>query len=203
MKFIALIFLIASCSTHKKEVLVVDSNIYINKALGLKIEKPADWHYVTKQEHRDNLERAKYKSEDFRRLVIESARSPLYMISKYKEPHSDLNPSLKILLRLVGPEAMMFGIDQMSMAKRFSVRLKEQFENFEVTVKPVETTIGSEKAAYFQAKYIMDERYPAITEMWIIIKNNYMLMISSGSRIDEANGKREEIYNILNTLELF
>ena len=72
---------------------------YSNPTLGFSIRKPGSWHYLTAEQHRENLKRSDFADPKFKELVTRYARTPFLAITKYKEPHDDLNPSVQVNAR--------------------------------------------------------------------------------------------------------
>ena len=75
---------------------------YSNPTLGFSIRKPSSWHYLSAEQHRENLKRSDFSDPKFKELVTRYARTPFLAMTKYKEPYEDLNPSLRVNAREAG-----------------------------------------------------------------------------------------------------
>src|SRR5262249_28523885 len=77
-------------------------NIYKNSTLGFSIKKPASWHYVTAEQFQQNLTRIDLNDPKMKELMARYAQVPFFAITKHKEPHDDLNPSVRVNAREAG-----------------------------------------------------------------------------------------------------
>ena len=51
-------------------------DVYSNPTLGFSIRKPSSWHYLTADQHRENLKRSDFADPKFKELVTRYARTP-------------------------------------------------------------------------------------------------------------------------------
>jgi len=73
--------------------------LYENKTLGLSVQKPAGWFFATDKQKRENIARSKLNDAEFQSYVQKNSTAPIFMITKYRMPYDDLNPSVKITVR--------------------------------------------------------------------------------------------------------
>ena len=176
---------------------------YTNPTIGISITKPAEWHFVTAEQHQENLERVNMKDEQFRQYVLEHSRLPLVAMTKYPEPHDDLNPSLKINVRPLGSLPKE---EPVKILEAILPQLRRSFEGFSIEEGPRDTVLAGARTAYARFHYSLETQdstvFPTCSEIWIIPRTNHLLMIGAGTRQDEKNGKREEIAEILATLKI-
>jgi hypothetical protein len=178
-------------------------NTYKNPTVGLTLVKPADWHFMTAEQNAENLERTKLKDEQFQELVKKYASAPLVVITKYKEPYDDLNPSLKINMRPLGDFSAE---DPKTILTRATAPLKNALKDFKIVTAPKDTNVSGLKAAYAKFHYslgIPDGRsFPTCSEMWVVPRGKHFFLIGTGTRQDEKTGKREEIQKIVDSLKI-
>jgi hypothetical protein len=75
-------------------------NAFENKEVGVYIEKPSGWHFISKQSAIDNRSNVRLKDEDFQRKYVDSATAPLVAINKYEDPASreGISPTVQVLI---------------------------------------------------------------------------------------------------------
>jgi hypothetical protein len=178
-----------------------DTNTYSNPTLGISVTKPKDWHFATLEEHRENLGRATFKDEDFKKMVQKYSTTPVVVMMKYREPYDDVNPSFKINIKPLGnlpankPTAIL---------SLLVPTFEKNFKDFEMIVGPKEINVGKENAAYMKVNYNMEVeevgKFPVCSELWIITRGTHFYMLGAGTRQDEKTGKREEIQKILESI---
>lgn len=179
-----------------------NTEVLVNHTLGLEIAKPADWVNLSADANIKNLNRVFESDPEFQSLIAKYATSPIFAFTKFPEPLSDLNPSIKINAKPIG---QMGGKSATEFLSILVPMLSKALPELAVQQSPQDTIIGGKAAAYARFSYILavdENRYPTTSEMWIVPNGSYFLMIGAGTRQDEANGTREEIHSILNTLKI-
>lgn len=176
--------------------------IYSNETLGFAVTKPADWHYVTAEQARENLKRTEFATPEFKELVAKYSRTPFFAISKYKEPYDDLNPSFKVnvtnlgVLKEESPERMV---------ELVTANFPRMFKNYAVDEGPVATDVAGHPAGYMRVRYtleIAERDWPVASEIWVVPRGELLFLIGVGLRQDEKNGSRQEIRSIVETIRI-
>lgn len=192
--FAALIFGSISSQAQSPERIV-------NRTLGLELVKPADWQFLTAEANAENLQRLHTDDPEFPAAIARYASVPLVAFTKYAEPYPDLNPSFKINARPYGPFADRSAKELITL---ILPSLSRAFPDLKVEQAPLETVIDGQPAAYVRLTYTLvagQDRFPTTSELWIVPRQGYFLMIGAGTRQDEANGSREEIQSILSSFK--
>src|ERR1043165_3561826 len=78
----------------------VRATVVTSRALGIRVTRPAGWHTLTASEHEENLERVDM-NPDVRSRAINVSGTAL-IVTKFKEPYGNLNPSVEIDFRDAG-----------------------------------------------------------------------------------------------------
>ena len=173
---------------------------YSNPTLGVSVVKPPDWSVMRKLETLDNLPATNAK-EAVLKMVAKLVTVPLVILTKYKEPYDDINPTFTLDaihrydFNVSSPKAVVEAV-----AAEASVR----YEDMRIVQGPEETTVNGRDAGYVGFNYTMkvpDGRtFPVRGEIWVILRNPYVFLITAGTRQDEKTGTRDEIKGILNSL---
>ncbi len=173
----------------------------VNQTLGLEVTKPNDWQHLTAEANAENLRRLHTDDPEFQQAIAKYASAPVIAFTKYAEPYPDLNPSFKINVRPMGQFAGRSATEILSL---IVPSLARTFPDMKVEQPPQPTTVAGQPAAYVKIAYTLvagESRFPTTSEMWIVPKGSFFLMIGAGTRQDEANGTRAEIQSILSTLK--
>jgi hypothetical protein len=188
-------------STEVQEPVQAPSKISI-PSFGLSVAPLPGWHVVSAQENADNLRSLRMDDRQFQELAIRYANSPVVALSKYKEPYEDLNPSFKINVRPMG------GFNGRPPTEILAAALptfSRAFSDLKVQEGPKPTEVAGHDAAYARLAYTMragGAAFPTISELWIVPRGPIMLMIGTGTRADERNGKREEVRQFVDRLTI-
>lgn len=184
-------------------LLAADENVYHQPTLGITIIKPDAWHFITSEEVLQNLRKTQFEDELLEALVKKFPQKPIVTLTKYKEPYDDLNPSIKVNVK---PLRNLSASDPVSILKIASSNLRKAYSNLEYVTKPTETEFADMKAAYLCIDYdltLKDGRvFPTRSELWVIPRGKLFFMIGIGTRQDEKTGTREEVKNILETMQI-
>ncbi|MCW7468291.1 hypothetical protein [Leptospira kanakyensis] len=174
------------------------------KTFGISIDKPNGWFDVSAEDYSEHLKNIKTNDDEFTDLIKKHATIPFFAITKYKEPHDDLNPSIKINIKPAGnldlskPDMILKSITSV---------LESKFLNYKIIDEPKIVTINGKTCSFARFSYTLkiDEElsFETTSALWILPHNNQFFMIGAGFRTDEKNGKFEEIKKIINSIKLF
>ena len=180
-----------------------DENTYDNPGIGISVTKPADWHFGTVEDHRDNLRRMTYRDEEMGEYVREESTAPLVYMMKYPEPYDDLNPTFKVGIRPLGtiPNDQPTAVLTVLLAG-----FRRTLNELTVQAGPKDTTIDGLPAGYLRIHYDLVTTDSAVcsacSEVWIVPRDSCLLMIGAGTKQDDADSAREEIATILGSLRI-
>lgn len=175
---------------------------YSNQTLGFAVTKPADWHYVTAEQARENLKRTEFATPEFKELVAKYSRTPFFAISKYKEPYDDLNPSFKVNVTSLGA---LKDESPEKLAELVTANFPRMFKDYAVDEGPVATEVAGHPAGYMRIHYTLEisgRDWPVSSELWVVPRGELMFLIGVGLRQDEKTGSREEIRGIVETIRI-
>ena len=178
------------------------AELFTNPVLGLSIEKPADWHIVTAEANAENLKKAEIGSPEFQEAVRKYASVPLYAFSRYPEPHPDMNASVKVNTRPSGSFAGRTGQD---VIRALLPGLQRAMGDLKIITAPEPTMLGGKAAGHISMTYTLKaggSSFPAASELWVIPRGDYLIVVGAGYRPDEKTGDREAVLQIVNSLKL-
>ena len=175
---------------------------YKNSTLGFSIKKPASWQYLTAEQTKESLKRTDLNDPQMKELITRYARAPFFAIAKYKEPHDDLNPSIRVNAREAGN---LKGMAPEKIAEMTAAGLSRTFKDYSVVEGPVSTKISGHPAGYMKVNYTLEaggRSWPTTSEFWIVPRGDLLFIIGSGTRQDEKNGTRKEVRSIIASIKI-
>lgn len=180
-----------------------EPEVFNNPTAGLKLTKPASWHYVSAAQNLENIKAMKLSDEEFHAAMKKYAAAPLVAMTKHPEPFDDVNPSLKINIK---PFGGLKGRPPQDVVNLIVPQFQKVFKDFELVQPPMEVEVSGIKSAYARMNYTMEipdgRTFPITSELWIVPRGDYFFMIGAGTRQDERTGSREEIQGILRELKI-
>lgn len=174
---------------------------YHHAVLGFSITYPKSWSTISVDEYYNHLNTINLTTTEFNELLVKNARVPFFAITKFQEPYTDLNPSIKINTRPYGASK---GQSLDVILNMISGQFQKMFVDFSIVQAPTKMALGNQSCWYMRMNYALKapdgKVYPTCSELYLIDKVDYFYMIGVGTRQDEKNGRRSEIRNMLNSL---
>jgi hypothetical protein len=165
-----------------------DRDRYENPALGFALTKPANWHFVTTQQHRENLGRVAFSSETSRRQVVEQSSAPLLVAMRHRDPVSGINPSLRVTMK---PFAASASRDPLTVSGVILAGVAKQLGEIELVQPPEAATVAGLPAAHAVLHYTLRTTdggaSAAASELWVVPHGGVYYVIGAGyARGDDA-----------------
>jgi len=182
-------------------------NTFSNPSVGFSITKPAEWQFVTADQHMENLSRTYLNDQEMQEAMQEAmqkyATAPLVVMMKYSEPYDDLNPSFEANIKPLGN---LSADDPVAIINLMTGPMSKMFKDFKIAELPSETTVSGLKAAHVRIHYspqIPDGReFPTASDLWIVPRGKFFFVLGAVTRQDEKTGSREEIQKILSSVAI-
>lgn len=175
---------------------------YSNPTLGFSIAKPAEWHYATAEQHRENLSRADFANPEFKKLLTQYARTPFIAIMRFQEPYDDLNPSVRVNARELGA---LKGAPPEKIVELIATGIQRQFKDFKIEEGPTAKSVGGHPAGYVRIAYTMEaagRAFPTLSELWAVPRGDLVFLIGAGMRQDGKTGSRADVQSIIDTIKI-
>lgn len=176
---------------------------YSNQQLGLAVEKPRAWHFVSVQSMVANRQRVRFKDEELGEIIRQRARQPLVVIAKYEDPvlPPDVIPTAQILL---SPLGALRGEPPEKALEAAMQHVHLAFPDFRL-VKPVHaTTVAGLPAAHVVADYrLVSEEgasSPVRARTWLVPRGAFAFVISMSGPQHGADVSEEEFAGILKSI---
>lgn len=192
----------ALCLLVLAPIASADADRYENPTLQFVLTKPATWHFMSLQQHRENLERVAFGSEAFKQQVIAQSTSPLVMITRHPEPYAGLNASLKVSVKPFGALPTREPVPLLDM---ILPTLKQQLNGVQVIQAPRATTVAGLPAAHVVLHYTLGatdgDAFATASELWIVPNGDFFYMIGAGYAQGDAD-TRAEIAKVVDGLAI-
>jgi hypothetical protein len=172
--------------------------------MGFEVTKPDAWHYATAAQFFKNLNSVRPGDVNYYEQIKEYATTPVVAMMKFPEPYADVNPSFKINVR---PYGEFKGLEATELLEMLLPTFEKTFRDFSVAQAPTYVEVSGIKSGYVCMTYTLEVtdggQFPILSEVWIVPREHYFMIIGAGVRKDEKNGAQAEIAAILKTLRFY
>lgn len=169
-----------------------DDDRYENPTLQFALTKPAAWHFMSLQQHRENLKRVEFGSEAFKQQVIAQSSGPLVMIARHPEPYPGLNASLKVSVK---PFGTLPTREPVALLGMILPTLKQQLSGAQVIQAPSATTVAGLPAAHVVLHYTLGatdgDAFATASELWLVPNGDFFYMIGAGYAQGDVDTRAE------------
>jgi hypothetical protein len=172
-------------------------------AAGISLIKPAGWTTASAQDIERNRERVRLPDSELQRAMQEGATAPLLVFMKYPESHDELNPSVQVVLRPLGP---LVGATPTQILEAAIGPLEQVFYDFEFVQRARETTVDGLPAAYMVAKYSIANTdgatFATLSRLWVVPRGGLMFMIGMNGPQEGGDVSAAEFEAVLDSIEI-
>jgi hypothetical protein len=180
-----------------------DPNIFISRAAGFSVTKPANWYFLTAEANAENLSKTRLQDEELQKMMQKYATAPLVIMTKFQEPYDDLNPSFKVNIRPLGS---LDGANPVAIIELVKGSLQKAFKDYLEIQPPIEKEVAGFKAAYMMIHYSLEtsdgQKFPTCSELWIIPRGKFFFMIGAGTNQVPDKNEQQEVASIINSIRI-
>lgn len=202
MRFVLCLTGILSLAIH---VSAVDQNAERFESLtaGIALTRPAGWHTTSLETVQANRTRVRLADPELQQALQTRATAPLFVFSKYAEPHPGLNPSIQVTLRPAGSLAGTAPTQLLKIAVGTMQRALPDF-TYVTPIRPAR--VSGWPAAHLRATYTLKSTagasYPVLTRIWVIPRGAFMFLVGMSGPPDGPDASEEEFKQALASIEL-
>lgn len=179
--------------------LAADTNFFESKALSVSLKKPAQWFFT---EANSKYVNNPLKEGKLRDLLKEKKQLPFVVISKFKEPYKNLNPSFQAIASSLPQEKISSGKILEFTAKLLSKNL----DKFTVTEEISEFEIDGRKGSTLVATYVTtgpdNIKYDVKVRYWIVVRDSILFTMAGTSLKEQTNYSEDEFEQIFKSIQL-
>ncbi len=180
-----------------------DQNTFESREAGVKITKPADWHFLSAKAAAENLALPKFRNREIEKEIRSRPNMPFLVIARYQEPHVGINPSVQVTLKTQGD---LVGKGAVPLLTKITDRLKRTFGDFSFVEPVTETTLDGNPAARMAASYTVTDadgkEFKTRARMWVVPRGDYMLTFSMAGANEGPDVSEKEFGQILQSIRI-
>lgn len=180
-----------------------EKNVYINPTAGFQIAKPDSWNFMSIEKFTANRENIRLKDEELGVAIRERASAPLVAITKHEEPYDDLNPTITVVLRPVGPLQGKPATEIMAFAVR---PMQNAFHDFKYIRDIHEIEISGLKASHMQASYTISNKegrnFKVVSRMWMVPRGAFIFLIGMSGPESGPDVSGAEFDHVLKSIKI-
>ena len=186
-----------------RSVLAEEPRRFENATAGISLMRPVGWNTASIQDVEENRERVRLPDAELQEAIQKYATAPLFVFMKYPEPHDDLNPSVQVILRPLGP---LEGGSPTQIMEAAVGPLEQMFTDFEFVRAIQETTVSGLPAAHMTAKYSISNaegaEFPTLSRMWIVPRGSFVFLIGMSGPQEGPDVAEAEFKEVLDSVEI-
>jgi hypothetical protein len=169
-------------------------------AAGIELLRPAGWHDATLADVQANRARVRLSDPQLQRALQTRSALPLFVFTKYREPHSGLNPSVQVTLR-----AALSGASTQLLSSALAT-MRRAFPDLRILVPVQDTTVGGWPAAHVEATYTLRGQdggsFPVHSRLWLIPRGSLMFLIGMSGSATGEDGCDQEFGAVLRSIAM-
>lgn len=203
-RYLVFAVLMMALTSVKGTALAEDAQ-YSNSEVGLSLEKPGDWHFMSLAETLDNRNRVRFADEQLTELVRRRAREPLVSISKYEDPSAqpDVTPTVQITLSPLGalagaPPERSLGI--------VLAQIGRGLADFEIVKSVHATSLSGLPAAHAvwhcRIENELGGSYEVRSRMWMVPRGQFAFLIGMSGPREGPDVSEEEFQAVLDSIRI-
>lgn len=160
--------------------------------VGFSIGKPPEWVLTSVQEGVARRELLRHDHPDMAERIEKLAAAPLVAMSRYPSTHTDLNPSVQVAVRPLGP---MSGAGPMTVLEAVAAPMAQMLEGFHQVEAPHPVSIGGCDGAAMRATCTisagMGLKFKVMSRTLVVPRGSFVFIIgmtdrAAGSEVPEA-----------------
>ena len=177
-----------------------DENTFNNEIVGIEIEKPKNWFFMSNDEMIENRQRISLDDKNFEKKLKESPRLPIVSFCKYKNPETrlDVSPMVNVVLSDLG---VLMAMKPDQILRVLCDSLRKQFADFKYVQSPTISKISNKDAAKAIINYSLENKdgfiFKVRCEMWIVPKGNRVLIIGMAAPAEGPDKSEAEFAAVL------
>ena len=146
---------------------------------GFSIARPAGWQTGALQQVQESRKAIRLADPELQAAVQTLAAAPLFVFWKYPEPNPELNPTIEVQLRPIGPLA---GSAPKVLMRVAIGPIRKAVPDFTYVTDISDVRVSGHPAAYMKAKFTVTTNegrdFKTLVRMWLVPRGAFMFLIS-------------------------
>ena len=173
-----------------------------NGSAGISIAPPSGWAVTSVADVMKNRGRVRLPDRELQ-AGMQRATAPLFVFTKYPEPHPTLNPSIQVVLR---PQPPSLGTSATEMLRAATDTLRRAFPDFRFVETIRRAEVSGFDAAYMKAAYTLmtaeGRALPVLARTWLVPRGSFMFIIGMSGAAEGADVSEDEFKNALASIRI-
>jgi hypothetical protein len=161
---------------------------------GISIEKPVGWTVMPPDRVLENVRGLTYESPEFRR-VVDATGAPFITMIKYPADREGINPTMKVNYQRL--PASMHSMGPVEVLTGVVGAMRSGFGEVDILVAPHAVQFAGAPGAHVRIAYTIKGAagtpFETVSEMWIILRGGYAIILGVGYGRDEPAATVSEI----------
>lgn len=175
---------------------------FANAAVGLSIEKPADWCLLSPEAIAKDHETILAANPQMRAAMPDDSYTPLFAFTRYAGSHLGLTSTVKIGTLAAGPPET----DSMQVRLQLTLQsIATLMADVKVLAAPEMVSLAGTQAAHTAVTFTMRANgtsVPVALEMWVIRRGSYFVLVRTAYPPDNNASNRMAVMKVVNSLQL-
>ncbi len=172
-------------------------------ALGISIERPADWQVGALEESLSAADATRLDETGVGAFLNRNGNRPVLSLSQYPQGHEGVNPTVRVSLRPLGNVA---DLDARALLEKALPAIVKSFPDAVVKVAPHEAMIGKVPAAFARIDYTLPvdkagDKASVTSDIWVVKRPGHALVIGAGYAAGDQ-AAAEAIATIVGTIKV-
>jgi len=177
------------------------AEVFHHPGAGFSISKPANWNYISPEMVQQAKQSAKMEDKELEAMVKNNPNAPLVVMTRYPEPHPDLNPSVAVTMVALPVE----GMEPKEVLSLSTEMLKRMYPDLTFVDQVQDAKVDGINSAYAKVKYTMtagEQKFPTTTRMWLVPRGKVMFTVGMSGPQDGPDVSDAQFGDILNTIKI-
>jgi hypothetical protein len=153
--------------------------LFENRTAGISLTGPPGWHAAPVEEFAATRKSVRLADKDLQELLQKQDSFPLFVLTKYPEPHEGLNPQIQVTMRPLGGFA---GHPPEDIMRTMAVLMQKAFPDFAIVEDVGKTRVSTLDAARLKAKYTLTAGDGAsvkvMSRMCVVPRGEFLFLIA-------------------------
>lgn len=181
-----------------------NSSTYQNNDVGIYIEKPTDWYFISQQVAVDNRSKIRLKDEEFQKKYFNTARAPLVVMNKYEHPElrEGISPTVQVLM-LPTPSPNMTPEQVLRMSLQTFRRNATSFKYIK-DIAPYEISDfnGAKAVIIYTMATTLGYEIKVKARTYVAKRGGYFFVVSMAAPPDGEDASNNEFGHVIKSLKI-
>ena len=175
---------------------------FSNSVIGLSVEKPDDWCVLSVEANAKDRRKIETDNPELREALQKDATVPLYEFARSRHLYGRITATVKVETR---PAGQSEGQSGQQVLRAMLSQISQMMADVKVVKAPELVSLGGKTSGHMALIYTLKAdgaSFPVASEMWVIPRGNYFVVLGATYHPNDKTGERAEVMEIVNSLQL-